>query len=355
MSAAADTSPVRTFLGKPSHRRLVLSVVAISIAIHLLAGLGAAIWIVARYFDRPKAEFISKKVITLPPKIIDPKLASAEFEAAASKPQLDQKIASLRPTDFALPDVPMAPVDEMMKFDPTANIESSIAGAGIGAGGAGDGGGAGGNGSGFSFFGIRATGSRIVIAIDISGSMVVGDGKSPADFERVEKEVAAALASLQPPTEFNLVAFGRAEDSFENRMQNANDFSKERGLKWLHGISPGEFLKRSSRSGPDKKKFDNTRHSGTRTDLALEKIFEFGPDIAVVLSDGEPYFRGGQILKLGNGRDVKDPGSLLKWVSEQQKKRDHPITIHTISYKGEGEQFMTALAKQNKGTFKLVK
>lgn len=56
MSATASPDSIRTFLGKPNNRRLVLTVLLVCIGLHLLGGIGAAIWVVARYFDRPEVD-----------------------------------------------------------------------------------------------------------------------------------------------------------------------------------------------------------------------------------------------------------------------------------------------------------
>lgn len=120
-------------------KKIAASVIMVSVIIHLVAGFGAAIFIVARYFAPPEATFVAKKLVTIPPKIIDPKMAAAEFEAAAPKPVLDQKIASLRATDFALPDIPMMPVDQLVEFNPSTTVSAQVTGllGGLGGGGGG--------------------------------------------------------------------------------------------------------------------------------------------------------------------------------------------------------------------------
>jgi hypothetical protein len=140
MSVALDQLKDTT---KGKRRTIIASVILVSIVVHVLIGIGAGIWIVARYLQPPEATFVAKKIVSLPPKILDPKMAAAEFEAAAPKPVLDQKIASLRATDFALPDLPQMPTDTLMEFDPSAVISNQVVGA-VGGMGAGGGGGSGG-------------------------------------------------------------------------------------------------------------------------------------------------------------------------------------------------------------------
>jgi hypothetical protein len=85
--------------------------------VHVVLGVGAGLFVVLRHFTQPEAVFVSRPATILPPQVIDPKMAAAEFDAAASKPTLDKKLASVRPAEFALPDLPMLPSDQVPQMD----------------------------------------------------------------------------------------------------------------------------------------------------------------------------------------------------------------------------------------------
>jgi hypothetical protein len=88
---------------------------------------------VLRHFTQPEATFVSRPATILPPQVVDPKMAAAEFDAAASKPKLDKKLASVRPAEFALPDLPMMPSEQVPQMD-LAAADLFGAGDAIGAG-----------------------------------------------------------------------------------------------------------------------------------------------------------------------------------------------------------------------------
>ena len=127
-------------------KRLLINALLIALVIHVGFGIFAGLWVVVAHFTPPEATFVSKQIVAIPPEIVDPKLAAAEFDSAAKKPVLDQKLASLREMDFALPDVPMADVAEVVEFDPSSIAAADVSGMVSGAGGTGggNGGGAGG-------------------------------------------------------------------------------------------------------------------------------------------------------------------------------------------------------------------
>ncbi len=343
---AANSSNLSAFLGKSNNRKIIVGVVVISIAVHLLGGIGAAVWIVAQYFQEPQAVFESRKIVAIPPKIIDPKLASAEFEAAMSKPTMDLKMMSLRETEFALPDVPMAPAEDTTEFDPSALIESQVDASAIGFG-AGAGSGGGGSGSGFSFFGVSSSGSRIVFVLDISGSMV-GSKNGIEGYIEMENEVEKALRQLQSPTEFNIIVFGGVAKSFSQYAQKTGTGVVDKAMAWLKSNSPIPIQKAGG-------KYGGTIHAGTETASALELAFKMEPDVIVLLSDGEPQMKNPKLMvKLEDGSNVTKPEQLIEWVSEQQKNREDSIQINTIAYKNGGTKFMEPLAERNKGTFRAV-
>jgi hypothetical protein len=142
LSSVSDT-------GAKWRGRLLWQALLVAVGVHVVMGIGAGLFIVLRHFTQPEAAFVSRPATILPPQIVDPKMAAAEFDAAATRPTLDKKLASVRPAEFALPDLPMMPFE----LDAEINV-SDLAAAGVGealAGGGGAGSGAGGG----SMFGAR--------------------------------------------------------------------------------------------------------------------------------------------------------------------------------------------------------
>ena len=57
----ADLASLQDPGAKKQRRKALLTVLFVSLGIHLLGGFGAAVWVVARYFNPPAATFVAKK------------------------------------------------------------------------------------------------------------------------------------------------------------------------------------------------------------------------------------------------------------------------------------------------------
>jgi len=342
---------------KGRRRKIVVTVIMMSVAIHLLGGAGAAIWIVARYISQPEAVFTARKTTAIPPQLIDPKMAAAEFDAAAPKPQLDQKIASLRESAFALPDVPMVETQEPTQFDPSSITSESIEGLAdaLGSGGTGQGGGGGGGGSAISFFGLQQQSRNVVYLLDLSLTMV-GFGKGPQDFERLQAETEKSIRGLQPSTKFNLIAYAKDRHLFQSAAVPASPENVEKAIRWMERHSPARIL-RDLGNMQKLAAYDGGKHLGTRADLALLAAMKMSPDLVILVSDGAVLHHAGGPPKtrLKDQTEVSKDVQIFQLVRENQM--DPPVVISTISYKckGKGLEFMKNLAKQNGGQFRQIK
>ena len=131
---------------KARRRRFIYTVIIASIVVHLIFGIFAGFWIVARYFQKPKATFEVVKRITIDPEERKHRLETEQMESLRPKPVFNNRIASLRPTDLVLPDLPKLPVDQVVPLDTDALVNDQI--DSLSASGSGQG-----SGSGGGFFG----------------------------------------------------------------------------------------------------------------------------------------------------------------------------------------------------------
>jgi hypothetical protein len=259
-------------------------VLLISVAAHVLVGIGAGIIIVARYFAEPEAVFEAKKMVSIPPKIIDPKMAASEFEAAAPKPALDEKLASLRETEFALPDLPQMPVEQMVEFDPSAVVSDALTGmlGGMGNGSGGGGGGGNGDGSGFSFMGISSTGRGVIIIFDVSLSVLNKANKSGTPIEKIKEEALKMIEGLSINTTFNLFQFSRIYQPFANTLQAPNETNRAGAKNWLE--------KEFRTDGTLPRSVRNAQSPGPGEDngicFVLKGALSQQPDVIYLISDG---------------------------------------------------------------------
>jgi hypothetical protein len=325
-------------------RKLVVSVLLVSLVIHGLAGLGAAVWVVVKYFQPPEAVFSAKKIVTIPPKIIDPKMASGELEASSPRPVLNEKIASIRPTDFALPDLPTIPTDQVMQFDPTASMMSAN---GFGGQGNGRGGGSG-NGAekidlalnAISFFGLETKGRSVVILFDISQSVLTKAQKSGVPIEKIRDETSKLINAISINTSFGLIQFSRNYQPFKKELVAPTDENKQAAQQWLQT----EFRTTGSLGGSG---VVYTRPNGI--ELVMEQAFKMQPDVIYVVSDCD--FQ--RTLQNGEGENVSLE-NLDKEIKQWQSAREEPVKIYFITFQMKSAQaaMIRQIASHNHGRVK---
>jgi hypothetical protein len=326
---AASTTPLTALTpddpAKAARKRTFMLVVFISIGIHVAAGLGAGIWVVVKFLEPPPAQFIAKKPVAIPPKILEQKMATAEMEALAAKPTFDDKISSMRPTDFALPDVPPMPMEDIMPLDPSTIVSDSVtslvgqAGAGMGAGGGL--GGAGGFGDGVSFFGLTSSGKSVVILFDISTSVITKAEKAGLSITKIQSETMTLLKTLSINVTFNLIQFSRGYVPFKQFLVAPTDANRQEAQKWMET----EFSTTGSVKG---KEMVKVGHIGFPA--VLEAGLKMNPDIVYILSDGD-FQRTAAVTQV----PMED---IAKVIDAHNKERMEPTQINFLGLEMKPEQ-----------------
>ena len=331
-------------------RKIFITLLVISLSVHLLAALGAGVWVVVRYFSPPEAVFEAKKTITIPPQIIDPKIAGAELEGAAPRPVLDQKLMSTRETAFALPDLPQVPVDQLVNFDPAVIVSSTINGiAGTGSGGgsgSGGGGGAGlgmGIGDGFKFFGLESSGRSVVILFDVSKSVLTKAEKSGVPLTRIKDETSKLINSIGINTTFGLIQFTRNYMPFKNQTVAPTDDNKKAAADWLEK----EFRNSGYLSGSG---VISAQPNGI--EFVMDAAFRMNPDVIYVVSDCDFQMSGG-----ASESEQVPLDRLEKRIGKLQANRPAPAIINFIVFqiRPEHEKEIRKIAHHNGGKMVEIK
>jgi hypothetical protein len=219
--------------------RLILTVVLISIGIHVAVGIVAGLVIVARYFAEPPAEFKAVKDVRLPAKQREHKMNMAAFDGMAPKPSFNDKMQSIRPTPFALPELPKIDMAQMLPLDPAEIVSdqvSSLVGSGglgnaLGAGTSGGGGNLGG--VGMSFFGIQSVGKRILLLFDVSTSVVNKANAAGVPLSKIKEETSALISKLPINARFGIIQFTRNYKPFGEELVPATDQNRAAALEWI--------------------------------------------------------------------------------------------------------------------------
>lgn len=279
---------------RKKRNRLIVSIIIGVVLFHALAGIGAAIFVVARYFAPPPATFEVKKDIRLPAKEREHKMNMAEFDAMTPKPSFNDKLQSLRPTPFALPELPKVPMDQMLPLDPSAIVSdtvSSLVGAtGLGSGGEG-GAGMGGTGTGMSFFGIESNARRVLLLFDVSTSVVNKANKAGVPLSKIKEETLNLINSLPPNARFGMIQFTQNYKPFRTELLPATDQNKQAAAQWVSD----EWVESGTMAASGKVVSNPRGFLGV-----LELAAKMQPEVIFVISDASFQWKGGKDGKIGN-------------------------------------------------------
>ena len=182
--------------------------------------------------------------------------------------------------------------------------------------------------TGHGFFGIEATGNRIVYLIDMSPSMAAGDYRRR--FDRAVDEVLRSVDLLRPDQEFYVYLF-----CFRNIPMNfgpkARSFCpptaeyKDQLKRWLQSVR---------------------LQSGTDPRVSLVEALKQKPTCVFLLSDGE--FNG---VRFRSGKY----GNKVTAVELAKRYNKTSCPIHTIGLEDSANQIdMTRIAEQSGGIYKFV-
>ena len=206
----------------------------------------------------------------------------------------------------------IVPVSSGLNVSLTLGSLTGTGGNGNGTGSGGEGGLMGG-GKGLGFFGTEATGESVVFVVDMSGSM------EGARFGRAQQELVRAIHKLHVTQQFSVIFFNtRAMPLFFPRspraLSQATPSMKRSATRWIVERKPS---------------------LGTDPREALEMALAFQPEVIYFLTDGVFPEECRTIC---------------------QEKNQSGTVIHTISfYSPEGAPLLEAIARDHRGTFRMVK
>jgi hypothetical protein len=316
-------------------RQIVAGVVVGSIIVHLIIGVVAGFWIVARYFASPPATFEVRKDLAIPAEDREHRMRMAEFDGLTPKPTLSEKLVSMRPTDFALPDLPQIPLDQMLPLDPSALVSDQITSL---AGAAGKGaGGLGGTGDGFSFFGIESKGRRVVLVFDVSSSVMNKAAKAGISPKALKEETRALIAQLGINTRFGLVQMTQNYQAFKGELLAATEPNKEAARAWIDHEWTEEGQMPASRKGVA----SNPRGLVGVLEFALQ----LEPDTVFLISDGSFQWR--EAGSIGN-----IPPEEIRDVLKKAPKGDFKLHFIGFEMKPEDRNAWRRFARGTGGDFR---
>ncbi len=299
---------------KLRRRQIIISVIVASIAVHLLGGTLAGIWIVARYLLPTPATFEVKREIRIAAEERQHRMNMDQFDALKPKPTFQDKMSTARPTEFALPDLPAMPLAALSALNPSDLVSDQLNSLSAAAGdGAGSGAG-GGRGGAISFLGVTSTGSRVVLLFDISKTVNNASARANLPMEAIREKVVELIDSVGINTTFGIGQFARNYAFFDQELLPASDPNKARAKEWL--------AKWFSTTGSLNRGTPDYVPGSAGFLVVLAEAFKLKPDLVYIVSDGGFY--------RGSGSDKIPYDEINRRLRELQETLPEPATINFI-------------------------
>lgn len=147
------------------------------------------------------------------------------------------------------------------------------------------------------FFGIKSNGERVVIILDIAGSMLEQERGDIDGYHRVKERLKEIVESMNSGTLFNVMAYSRGLDVMSPNLVLANAENRERALRFIDPYwkaNNGRLVPSAKRSVYLKNYKPNfveiePEVGSSRMDMALLASFEQKADAIFLITDGTPY------------------------------------------------------------------
>ena len=331
--------------GRKEGRKATAQAVLISVVVHVILLLGAAYLTVMVIAGRQKMMFEAKKNPSIPARKLEHSIRVKQMQKQVRKPQVLQRLVTEAPSKVALPAMPEMKTPDVKNMRDTPLISSRAGSLG---GLSGSGGGAGRGltgGAGYSdtkFFGDNVRSRAIVIAMDISPSMV-----AKGVVEDVRRETMTMLENMNPGTRFNIIIYVDGGESFAPQMVFATQENKAKALEWLK--QPFDGRQQGNLRG----------YSGSTPHMAIKQAVDMGGETLFLLTDDPPYLKKGDMQ---TGVEIPDHmDQIFEYVKGIEGATGRSVRIHPILYKPfendrgkQAEEFYKKVARTTGGKYKKI-
>jgi len=315
----ADPCPTPARLeAPPAHRRrwrkdtLVYALVAQGVVLALAVGV-----VVMRPLLREDPVFEGTARISLPQRELDHRAAVAEWqEAAGGVPPLEKLATSalLPPELPALPAVPRTefaaaePAEMLMRDAQALLAQSGLTGtAGAWTSVA----------STAAFFGVEATGERIVIVVNTSVSVRHKAQRRGVPWSRIQDEVTGVIDRLDGGTLFGVVQFSQGVRVHPDTLAPATAANREAMRTWVR-----ENLRGNPPVAADATQFGH--------EAALDAALALDPDVIFLVTDAvldRREVKGGRVTY-----PVIPYSELMRTVREARRGSRRALQVHVIGF-----------------------
>lgn len=314
-ATAPSSPPDRRTLKRPA-KRTIFYALATQTGLLLIA----VFVIVLEPLFRSDPEFTARKTIYLPQKVLEQSVALSEFQQAASKPMLMDRLttSALTPTD--LPAMPTVPRSDATPLDPSemlaGDAQSLLAQSGL----TGAIGGLKSRASVAAFFGVSDSAEKVAVVVNTSASVVRKARSRGVTIERIQSEMINLVRGLDSGTQFGIVQFSQGARTFADFLAPATAPNKDAVARWVP-----ENLRGNPVAGASDAYF------GHEAGLAL--AFALQPDVIFLLTDGQLDRR---TVEGGRVTYPEIPyADFLRSVRAMQRRAGTDVRIHVIGFEME--------------------
>ncbi len=280
-------------------RKLMATVLLISLAAHLLGLLVFGSWVVMQHMREEETVFVAPPPMrTYEPRQLEHRVRVQKQQRSSSRPALTPRMVAMTPSDFSLPEIVTDPKVVKTTFQPKFR---PVEGVGLGIG-LGTGFGLGGFGTGvsqFDFFGIRGRGERIAIILDASVSMAEETEelgvtqRGIEQYNRVKRRVGEVIDSMSETTMFNVIVYAESASAWKDEMQVASESNKRSAKDFIRPLNSRVAWDAVGHRSGIRNLSAGMGHMATggttRFDTALSLAIQSGADMILVICDGDVW------------------------------------------------------------------
>lgn len=337
--ANVGTAPLSPIDSAPKRGKLSVLFWAVIIQLALIA-LTIIVVVVAPSFDRDPA-FVAQKTIYLPQRELQHQAAVSEFQQAASAPVTPDKLTTQSLLPDIVPALPQLPSDNFSPFEsatPSPNAASLLGSSGLMGALSGLSAGS----SEVSFLGVRDEATRLVIAFDISTSVVNDMKAAGMEITEVRDATIELINGLNANTLFGLVQFARNYDVFQSYLVPATVENKQAAIDWLRNNFQTD--------GTAGRGWSRGTHEFNGIQSVMKEAFQFEPDVIFLVSNGR-FYRSIPTNRFGEQVPYRE---LLSDVDAMQRQLPQKTRIHFIGFgvRPDIRSDVRRLARGNQGSYR---
>ena len=321
-------------------RTFSIETLILAVAVQALVLLLTVFVVVFVPSEKSDPEFTAGKTIYLPQRELEHRVHLAEQEQVMSRPHRIERISTAALLPDSLPKLPELQLAEFNSLSMEMNLQDASALLGQ-------------SGimaalhslkseaSSFSFFGIEDQAEKVVIAFDISGSVLRKAELSGVPITRLKEETRELIENFNGNTLFNLIQFSRNYDLFQDYMIPASRRNKEAASHWLDN----EF-RTDGRSASSW-----TRDNPNGIQSVIAAAFLLDPEVIFILSDGS-FQRNAQ----GKSWQKVPWNELRKTIAQLQNNAPQDVRIHYVGFQVEDEDRseLRRLVHKYEGTYREI-